>query len=223
VPLDTRGWEVIQYEVNFQGDASWIFDADGGIATQSINADPSMLVSNINFEAAEITGRFLVQTSGDDDYIGFVFGYQDRSHYYLFDWKQGTQAHCQPTAYAGMNVKVVDSPDDPSCEELWPSESPFGPEPDAGAPTIRTLWSAADNGTPGWADNHAYDFRLVYEPGRFTIEIYEPEVEPDAGATLIAGVELEDDTYHGGRFGFYNYSQNAVRYEFFRARNLAGE
>ncbi len=57
-----------------------------------------------------------------------------------------------------------------------------------------------------------YTFQLDYNPGAFTIKIFD-------GSTTLATISLKDSTYTKGKFGFYNYSQNAVTYEFF---NFAG-
>ena len=61
---------------------------------------PTFFVSPDGFLGATFAGKFGVETGGDDDFIGFVFGYSsplagdpvNAAEYILFDWKQGTQS-----------------------------------------------------------------------------------------------------------------------------------
>lgn len=62
--------------------------------------------------------------------------------------------------------------------------------------------------TKGWNDNQQYEFSLTYTSDRILIKIDDE---------TIFDVEGEFDP---GRFGFYNYSQEAVRYGNFRASEL---
>ena len=54
-------------------------------------------------------GVWRVDTGSDDDFMGFVFGYQDKGHFYLFDWKQYNQTISNRTGLQGMCVKVVNT------------------------------------------------------------------------------------------------------------------
>jgi len=73
---------------------------------QIVNADPSFYLNNVNQTQYSIDGTWQVQgDAGDDDYMGFVFGYQNSSNFYLFDWKQGTQGYVNRTAAEGMTIK----------------------------------------------------------------------------------------------------------------------
>ena len=71
---------------------SWTISADSLSVRQAVNDEPTFFVSPDTFENVTIRGSFYVD-SGDDDYIGFVFGYQrpdgaeEYFDFYLLDWK----------------------------------------------------------------------------------------------------------------------------------------
>ncbi len=60
----------------------------------------------------------------------------------------------------------------------------------------------------GWADYQLYNFHLDFNltPGTFTINV------TDSSNNILWDVTVNDTTFTGGQFGFYNYSQGQVRY-----------
>jgi hypothetical protein len=146
-------------------------------------------------------GSWRVITSSDDDFIGFAFGYQDSSHFYIMDWKQAYQnTSGYGIAQEGFSVKKISAPSfsDLTHGDLWQS-----------AGTIYSTILAADFGSDkGWNDLTDYSFYLEFEPGHFQIIVSEGEIE-------LWNIEVFDSTYTNGQFGFYNYSQENVQYSGF--------
>lgn len=71
-----------------------------------------MSVGYTAFNGVDFEGTFHVNTVTDDDYAGFVFGYQDSSSFYVVMWKQTEQAYWQnlpfrATAQPALQLKVL--------------------------------------------------------------------------------------------------------------------
>jgi hypothetical protein len=201
--LDT-GWKVFKYSLaddSIQTDPSYSFEMNGLIAVQSANPMASVYYNDTALpEGIVVTGKFGVHTTSDDDLIGFVFGWQDPQHTYLFDWKQATQTDgtCG-TANAGASLKLISSSTAlDKCADLWDSN---------GTTKVTPLVTTTVN-PMGWEDNVDYDLTLSFRPGAITIEVMN-------GTTKVVSITSHDTTYRSGKFGFFNYSQEAVRYQFF--------
>jgi hypothetical protein len=186
------GWEVIQYELNGQPDAEWSFDLGGTRADQAINSDASILLSDIDVANQVIWGKFGAGTA--PDFMGFVFGYGDRGHFYLLDWKKTTDSYLSfGTAPAGMRLRSYHVP--------------------AGDPVGRDFW-AADNAANVtvlrqnslvWAAGVDYDFSLRFTPGAFVIRIWQ-------GDTVLETWTVQDNANPAGRFGYFVNSLQNVRF-----------
>ena len=116
--IDLSTWSVIQYEMLAQPDAVWTVDPSLECVTQSVNGDPSIFLSDFDITDTRITGT--MEAAGPD-YMGFVFGYQDRGHYYLFDWKKTTESYLSfGTAELGASLRIIDvqGGGDPTCRKV---------------------------------------------------------------------------------------------------------
>ncbi len=219
IPVDLNTWSQ-------QGPASngvWDVSTDGSSVVQRINGNPTFFVSPETFLNTTIRGSFGVETTGDDDYIGFVFGYQSPNaingddagdfEFFLFDWKQGTQSFGGGLANEGFNLVSVN-------EQLPSDINPHYWAHEDDPPGFDVL--ATDYGeNRGWEDNVAYDFELVYNEDRITISIEGGSGPFATGQTIfdITPAEAGLTSFPEGRFGFYNYSQDPVRYAGFTLNN----
>jgi len=199
--VDLSNWQQIQYEFNFQPDASWDLQTGNTAVLQSVNSDGSIFLSDFDAAGQEIRGTWRVDTGGDDDFMGFVFGYQGRGQYYLFDWKKGSQ-NFAGFAEAGMSLKIVDVPGgaDPVDTDLWPT---------AGSANV----SVPLHNTIPWVSFTDYEFVLNWVPGTIEITVLQ-------GSTVLENWTLNDSTYTDGAFGFYNYSQDNVLYQGFTQQGV---
>lgn len=199
-PIDLGTWSIVQYDFGDQPDANWVLSNGNTLVDQNVNADASILLGDFDVSGRVVDGTWRVDDSNDDDFIGFVFGYQGRGQYYLFDWKQFDQQSpfgSNVFGEKGMSLKIVNVPGggDPTADDLWAT---------SGTGNI----SVIKHNTIGWKDFTDYSFHLEFTNGFFVIEISE-------NGSVLERWEVFDNTFTSGFFGFYNYSQANVVYKGF--------
>jgi RHS repeat-associated protein len=196
VVVDVRGWSPISL-IDLPNPSQWIVTDDGTSATQLINGYPTALLSDFVASQERIRGTWRVNSNSDNDFMGFVFGYLDSTHFYLFDWKAGTQvSDFGAVGLAGMSVKRIAADSVLTDNDLWET---------AGSPDRVT--SLYYNDAP-WGSFTDYSFDLKATEGRFTIIISQAGV-------ILNTIEITDDQFTPGKFGFYNSSQDSVVYQGF--------
>jgi hypothetical protein len=184
---------------------NWTVAADGLSVYQSINGNPTFFVSPNNYYNTTIEGSFKVETASDDDFVGFVMGYNSPTstglnnyNFILFDWKKGTQAASSgcgtsQKGYALTRVQGLASTTAILDAMVWCKNSP----------NTTMLASNLGANAPAWVTNTEYNFKVEY--GATNIKIW-------INGDLIFDV---NGSFPNGRFGFYNYSQSDVRYRSF--------
>jgi len=207
-PIFLDGWT--HEGENANGD--WVVAPNGRSVTQNINGDPTVFISKEDYFNTRIRGTFEVATLSDDDYIGFVFGYQspiltngDMGNEYkifLLSWKKYSQSSGGYLADEGFTLAYVDGVIDDIVPTFWGHEE---------SPIYKVLGTDYGAGR-GWRDNQEVGFELEYGESNIQILI-------DDELIFNITPQQADMTFEPGRFGFYNYSQESVTYSNFSAEN----
>jgi hypothetical protein len=191
--LDLSNWDVIQYEVNAQPDAEWVLRLAHRAIDQLINSDPSIYLSP--FVIGDQTIRARMGSGNAPDTMGFVFGYQDRGHYYLFDWKKTTASYQNfGTQPAGMRLRKFHVPGgaDPTGADFWSGLN------------VTNTTKLQTNNIP-WVDGVDYDLVIQLQSGQIKLEVFQ-------GTNTLASWTVNDNAYPVGRFGYYVNSLQFVRF-----------
>lgn len=199
--VDLTGWKENGYPNNDAG--TWTVEgADNDSVVQSINGAPTVFFNDgNNAQGKELGGEITVETTGDNDFVGFVLGYQDgeinsaTADFWLIDWKQGDQSGQS----AGLALSHV------SGDLAGLSTSTSGAWWQHDAPINEKL-RATNLGTTGWNDNQKYDFSLEFTSSLIKV-IVDGNTELEFSSADNGGLAFTD-----GSFGFYNFSQENVRY-----------
>jgi len=201
-PVDLTSWSAHTYDLTGgQPAGNWTLSNNNETITQTINADPSMYLNNLNQTSYQMDGSWRVNTTSDDDFMGFVFGYQDTSHFYIMDWKQANQS-AYGYAAEGFTIKQIsaNSAANLTLNDFWES----------GGTTNSEILASSLSTSSGWADKTSYDFHLDFAPGVFSIGVF-----LGGTTTSLWDITVNNNSYQYGQFGFYNFSQENVQYSGF--------
>lgn len=188
--VDLSTWE-------HDGQGTWNVQAGNDTVLQTVNGQPTVFFQDgSNARGTAISGEITVQTSGDDDYIGFVLGYQNdeltssTADYWLIDWKQNNQG----AAIDGLSLSHVTNGS--NTNSFWAHTSGAVTEVARGS----TLSST------GWVDFQTYSFDIVHTASLIQVSV-NGNIEISVSNTDAGVAEFTD-----GAYGFYNYSQSNVLY-----------
>jgi hypothetical protein len=210
VPVDLTTWSALTLDYpGGQAAGNWVLQDANTAVKQIVNADPSFYLNNLNQTNYSIDGKWKVDgAAGDNDYMGFAFGYQNSSNFYLFDWKAGTQGYVGRTAAEGMTIKRFEGATgnglvDLSLEEFWENQVSFGD---------MTVLDTNHSSTAGWASGVVYTFHLDFNvnPGELHVV-----VKRESDGVTLWDTTINDATFTGGQFAFFNNSQANVVYSSF--------
>ncbi len=198
-PINLSTWTADSYILGGQPAGNWNLSPDNQTVTQTVNADPSLYRNNLNQTSYSMDGSWK-SGGGDDDFIGFVFGYQNDHQFYVMDWKARTQSY-RGTANEGFRILKIDatSRDDLDLYDFWGSNT-----------VDSTVLASLYGSDKGWSANTTYNFHLDFftTSGEISIQVTD-------GTTTLWDVTINDTTYTSGQFGFYIFSQANVEYSGF--------
>jgi hypothetical protein len=217
-PVDdlSDGWTVENYTspLSVHTDGVWIVagstETVEQITKQSV---PTAYISDFNMTTKVYTAS--LSASGDDDYIGFVLGYDpgdfsnETADYLLIDWKEDFQdtvdagtfpgdcAVAVPPSFEGLALSRVSGVPDP--DEIW-SHSDLGCGDLTGS--VEELARATNLGGDGWNSTQTYTFDFLLKSDKIQIWV-----------DGVLEFEVEDDFSDiDGRFGFYTFSQGNAHF-----------
>tara|TARA_Y100000588_G_scaffold153442_1_gene167595 strand:- start:59582 stop:62881 length:3300 start_codon:yes stop_codon:yes gene_type:complete len=164
----------------------WSVSSDGSYAYQSKNGSPTIFTTPTKDyglgKGSVFKGWISVETTEDDDWIGFVMGKRDSNNFYLWSWKQGNQSPAvKGHTFAKVTSGVTAIP--------WDAHNTK-----SGYNVLRTDLNE------GWVDGKKYEFRIEYKPDNIRLFIE---------GKLLFDV---DGNFPSGAVGFYNHSQSDVKY-----------
>lgn len=155
----------------------------------------SVFFGNERILDKRIKARIEVKTTIDDDYVGFVLGFEPgdgsraQANYLLVDWKKQTQfVTGQGTSTEGLALSLVTGPG---------QVAPNGGSIDFWNHTgdVTELARGATLGNTGWSEFVTYDVEIAYGATNLTIH--------------VNGIKEFDiqRTFGDGYFGWYDFSQ----------------
>ncbi|TGN41464.1 PEP-CTERM sorting domain-containing protein [Marinobacter confluentis] len=191
VPVDLSGWQI-------NGSGNWSLQSNpepSDSVFQSLNSRPTVFFNGQNSQGTALAGSIEVQTTSDDDFIGFVLGYNDGdlfsddADYILVDWKQGTQSGWDAGMAISRVTGAIDTCGTCTASDAWQHTG-----------NVEVLERAATLGNTGWLDNTSYLFDIVFTSSNIQVLVNE-----------VLQFDI-DGSFQDGSFGFYNFSQPDVLY-----------
>jgi len=195
VPVDLSGWVE-------DGTGNWNVQPGNDSVLQTLNTGtPAVFYApGTNAQGTALSGKITVNTSTtDDDFIGFVLGYQAgevtsaNTSFILVDWKGGDQQNAGQFGAAGLAISHVT--DGSTANNYWGHTG-----------GINEIERATNLGATGWQEGVEYEFDIVFNAN--LIEVFVNGVKELSTTAAEAGL----GSFGNGAFGFYNYSQDRVLY-----------
>lgn len=198
-PVDLSTWSAEG------GSSSWNVQSGNDSVLQTRNGSPTVFFDPgvTSSQGKALSGKIKVTTTGDDDFIGFVLGYNsseifsNTADFFLIDWKQLDQAGWGK----GLSISHVTNG---SSGNTTSTSGSYWKHTDG---QVSLISRAANLGNTGWVDNTSYLFDLVFTDTLIQVlvnDTMELSITPDDVDGLSA--------FSDGAFGFYNYSQANVLY-----------
>lgn len=169
------------------------------------NADPGYFISDTDLGLGRLTAQIGKFTTGDNDFIGTIFRWQDECNFYLVDWKQSGHSAsingASRTSRTGLALRKVvncDFDGDGSRDPNGPADVPnlWDNDPTGNATNLTAnTWS-------GFSDYELHDLAITMrDAGAGAVELI----------VVVDGVErmryTDPEPLPAGRYGPYSFSQ----------------
>lgn len=197
-PVDLSSWTA-------EGSGTWNLQSGNNAVLQTQNAGATVFHNGLNSQGFQLSGTIQVNTSSDDDFIGFVLGYHagdlfaTNPDYLVIDWKQADQTLGSGSTAAvgnrGLAISRVTGPIGNSSSTSTQFRDAWGHQG-----VVEELQRASTLGDVGWVNFQQYTFDLVFQANR--VQVF-----------VDGNLELDvSGSFANGAFGFYNMSQAQVLY-----------
>ncbi|CAL4140781.1 unnamed protein product, partial [Meganyctiphanes norvegica] len=197
----------VYFEVVFNGSQpapEFIITGGGNEITQTLNSKAGILYGKHSFSGVDFEGTFYIGDSSDDDYAGFVFGYQSSKTFYVVMWKRADQNWWNgdnSLGLAGLQLKRVHSITGPTIElsdALWGTKNTTD--------QVTLLWH--DSNQIAWEPFISYRWQLIHRPhiGLIRFRFLEGAI------VIVDSGNIYEDGIVGGRLGAYYQSQEDVTF-----------
>lgn len=188
------------------GHGNWEVAEDGRSVLQTENSSirtyPTVFVSPNDYLDSTIRGSFEKVSGGDDDWMGFVFGYKaplsanndpkETYDTFVFSWKKSDQQNAEE----GFSLFHV---------EGNPVDNPGAIFSNVKETSNNTILATDFGEGKGWERKTKYNFELTYTKQTIEIAINGQQIfDIEASETKVP--------FESGRFGFYNHSQADIQY-----------
>ena len=169
----SRDVTTVMWNESGRENPAWVFTDGGKEIHQLNNSKPSLAFGHEVFGEVEYDGTFYVDDNKDNDWIGYIFSYQDKSNFYLFSASLWNITDAQGTwSVQRINDSVQEDP----LHSLQPHTEGGG----------KILWQYQPNDTPpnkngrlifclvtfnsnrhisgGWEFKTSYRFNVHHQP-----------------------------------------------------------
>jgi hypothetical protein len=190
--FDLRTWHAELHPGSSGSVNNWVVNSLGTQVRVNRDFGPTVFLSEILAKGIQVDATIGPGRNADDDFVGLALGFRPGdfenpdAEWLLLDWKQRTQG----AAVIGMALSRVRG-----------TSSAGGFFPHNGI-TVQEIARARTLGSKGYSNRKNY---------RFVMEVSDTLVRVWVNGSLEFDVE-GDFRSIGGFFGFYNYSQDNVRY-----------
>ena len=201
VPVDLSSW-------TDEGAGSWSLRNGDNAVEQNDNGDATVFFNGVDAQGTQLRGTIEVlgnQTT-DDDFFGFVLGYQsgelftNTADYFLIDWKKADQTlRSGAEGLAGLAISRVTGEIGTTSggfDDAWAHEN-----------VVAEIQRGTTLGRTGWEEDVVYDFDLTFQTD--LIEVF---VDGAKELSITPADVVGLSSFGNGSLGFYNLSQDDVLY-----------